>query len=216
MASFDQDSVHQHLSLITSDVRELKLTLGRLLHEGLAAAATVAGGVAMLWWQSPALTALLCATVPIVFGVGTLLGGKLRSELGRVRDLDALTQAHAGEVLSHIRTVRAFGTEEIESRRYADSVEEVRGEYGRVNTLLAGFGALVAVTFSALTAATVLVGLQLDPGVKLPAYLLVAGKTQASFSLLAQLLSETQRVSVNAERVLEYLNERPKIPLRGG
>jgi ABC-type multidrug transport system fused ATPase/permease subunit len=216
MSSFDQDSVHRHLSLITADVRELKLTLGRLLQEGLSAVATVAGGVVMLWWQSPALTALLCATVPVVFGIGTLLGGRLRAELSRVRDMDSLTQAHAGEVLSHIRTVRAFGTEETEAKRYADSVQELRSEYARVNLLLAGFGALVAITFSGLTAATLLVGLQLDQSVNLPAYLMVAGRTQASFSVLAQLLSETQRVTASSDRVLEYLNERPKIPLQGG
>ncbi len=216
MSSFDAESVHQHLSLISSDVRELKLTLGKVLQDGLSASATVVGGVAMLWMQSPVLTAMLCSTVPVVFGVGTLLASKLKKELSKVRDMDALTQAHAGEVLSHIRTVRAFGTEETEEQRYADSVREVKKEYGRVNLMLACFGAVVAVTFSGLTAATLLAGTQLDQSVNLPSYLMIAGRTQASFSVLTQLFSEVQRVGASSERVLEYLNHRPKIPLRGG
>lgn len=66
------------LSLITSDVRELKLTLGRVVQDGLAACATLAGGVGMLYAVSARLTLLLCAAVPVVFSAGTVLAGTLK------------------------------------------------------------------------------------------------------------------------------------------
>ena len=170
----------------------------------------------MLYGQSAPLTLLLCSTAGITFGVGTFMASALKKELSKVRDHDALTQAHASEVLSHIRTVRAFNANELELQRYAKSVGNVRDEYNRVNLILGAFGGLVAVTFSALTAGTLVAGALLDPSLNLPSFLLVASRVQSSFGNLAQLYGETQKVSGSADRVLEYLNNRPSIPLRGG
>ena len=216
---FDTESIHETMSVITGDVRELKMTLGKVVQLGLQSATTLVGGIYMLYSTSAKLTLLLCATVPLWMGAGSLISGFLRKELSGVREADAVTQGHAGEVLSHIRTVRSFGTEQMELARYCESVENVRNDYNRINFLLGGFLALATVTFSGFTAATLLAGSRWDTSLnssELVSFLMTATRVQGSFSSLSQIVGDAQRVSSNSERVLDYLNNRPLIPLSGG
>ena len=84
IASFDQEGVQSQLSLITSDVRELKLTIGKVVQDGLSAGVSLVGGVYMLYVQSAPLTLLLCTSAGLTFGIGTFLASALKKELSKV------------------------------------------------------------------------------------------------------------------------------------
>ena len=112
IAFHDSTSLGELLSLISSDVRDLKHTLGDVLVGGVRSAFTLIGGVFMLYSTSAKLTLVLCGTIPLWMGAGTVVANVLKTKLKHVRDLDAKSQGQAQEVLQHIRTVRAFGTEE--------------------------------------------------------------------------------------------------------
>ncbi len=75
------------------------------------------GSVGALFYLSPKLTGLMVIVVPVIVGVGSLLGSGLRHLSRRAQAQSAKATAVADEAIGNVRTVKAFAMEDLEIRQ---------------------------------------------------------------------------------------------------
>lgn len=219
VAYFDATGALQASHVLHHDIRDIKLSVGRIVQDGIGAAVSVVGGMFVLYNTSAPLSVALACAVPMWVGLGTLVANRLKKKLQVVRDADADLHSHATETLLHIRTVKANGTEDWESERFNREAERVRDDFIGVHTLLGGFLALAGVTASAMTALMLVVGSQWDPSLtagSLTGFLMTAARVQQGVQQISILASDATRSSEQAHRIWDVLKAKPSIPIEGG
>ncbi|MCB9680209.1 MAG: ATP-binding cassette domain-containing protein [Alphaproteobacteria bacterium] len=221
MAFFDETRTGELTNRLASDTAVLQNTVTVNLSMALRFGTAVLGGVGMLLWMSPTLTAVTLAVVPIVAVGASVYGRMIRKLSSAVQDALARASEVAEETLSGVRTVRAFAREGAEIDRYGEAVDhsyELAAKrafaYGAFQGVagFAGYGAIALVLwFGArlVVAGTMTMG-------ELTSFLLYTLTVAFSLGALAGLYGDFMRAFGASERVFELLDQHPGLEATGG
>jgi len=158
VAFFDATHSAQLVSLLTSDVKELRDALRTLVSDGVTALASAVGGVASLFSASAKLSLALAAVLPAALVAANGYGARLRKLSAASQAAQAETAAAASESLSNIRTVKAFTGEAQERQRYAAALGASAAASGRISTEVGLFHGLMGLGMSALAGGVFMYG----------------------------------------------------------
>jgi ABC transporter fused permease/ATP-binding protein len=221
IAFFDEKKTGELTNRLASDTTVLQNTVSVNISMGLRFVVSILGGVGFLLYTSWHLTLVMLAVVPPVALGAVAYGRRVRKLSREVQDSLARGSEVAEEVLSGIRTVRAFAAEPSEVKRYSKAV------FGSFD--LARTRALIASTFMAIAsfaaygaaAAVLWYGGQLVAQGALTTGELVSFLVYTlfvAFSLggLSDLWADFMKASGAADRIFELMDRTPLIPPSGG
>lgn len=221
VAFFDERPTGELMSRLSADAGVLQNAVSVNVSMGLRHSAMAIGGVALLLYISPVLTALMLAVVPPVALGAVVYGRRVRKLSQRAQDALAQAGSVAEETIGGIRTVRAFTQEETEARRYRAAVD-ASYEVTRVRiraiayftgaASVAGYGAVALVLWYG---GRMVIGGQLTPG-ELTSFILYTLTVAFSIGALGDLFTDFMRAVGAADRVFALLDRAPAIPLTGG
>jgi ATP-binding cassette subfamily B protein len=216
VAFFDETRTGELTNRLASDTAVLQNTVSVNISMLLRFTLGVIGGVGLLAWMQPFLTAVTMAIVPFVAVGATWFGRSIRRLSKEVQDALARTTEIAEESLGGLRTVRAFAAEEAEIARYHEANEHSFAlaarrafAYGAFQGVagFAGYGAIALVVWFGG-------GMVLDGAMTLgdlTAFLLYTLMVAASLGALAGLWGDFMRAFGASERVFELLDRAPHI-----
>ena len=99
---------------------------------GLRWVATIVGGILYLFLISWKLTLVMLSVVPLVAVGARFYGVKIKNLSKKTQDALARATEVAEESFSHIRTVRSFSKEALQSKAYAERIRLLQfGQYAR-------------------------------------------------------------------------------------
>jgi ATP-binding cassette subfamily B protein len=213
---FEVTRTGEVLSRLTTDTTLIQSVVGTSISMAVRNSLLFTGGLAMMFVTSVKLSSvilvLLVVTVLPIIAFGRRVRRLSRDSQDRVADASAM----AGEVLNAMSTVQAFTHENIESRRFSDSVERafvtaIRRIRARslltAIAILLVFGSVVFVLW--LGAHAVVRGTM--TGGELGQFILYSAIVAGSIGALAETLGEAQRAAGATERLLELLGARSPI-----
>ena len=220
-AFFDHSRTGELTSRLSSDTTVLQNTVTVNVSMALRFGVGAVGGVVMLAWMSPILTAVAMIVVPVV-AVGLSFYGRLiRKISGDFQDALAKSTEVAEESIGGVRTVRSFAREETEVRRYAAAVDASYGLASRRALLLglyngaagfAGYGAIALIVWQGgrmVTQGAMTVG-------ELTAFLLYTMTVAFSIGALSGLYADFMKAMGASRRVFELLDRAPLLEGSGG
>jgi ATP-binding cassette subfamily B protein len=169
------------------------------------------GGLVMLMVTSVKLSAIILVLLAAVVVPIVIFGRRVRTLSRDSQSRIADASAMAGEILNAMPTVQAFAHEQIESKRFAGSVEAAfdtamqRIRARSILTMMAivlVFGTIVFVLW--LGARAVLAG-EMSGG-ELSQFILYAAMVASAIGALSEILGEAQRAAGATERLMELLS----------
>ncbi|WP_297976274.1 ABC transporter transmembrane domain-containing protein [uncultured Amaricoccus sp.] len=199
------------LSRLTTDTTLVLSVIGSSVSVALRNFLTLVGGLALLLWTSPKLSALVLVGVPLVVVPILTLGRRLRRLSRENQDRIAASSAEASESLLAAQTVQAY-THEAASRASFGALTE--GAYdsalARIRTrafltaivIFLVFAAIVAVLW--IGARDVRAG-AMSPG-ELVQFVIYAVLVAGSVAALSEIWGELQRAAGATERMIELIN----------
>lgn len=207
---FDNTQSGEIMTRITTDASILQSLVGSSISMALRNVLMSTGGLIMMLTTSPALTALILVTVPVVLVPILVLGRRVRSLSRASQDRLADVGQNAGEALGEIRAVRAFGQIGATQNRFIESVEAAfqvaRRRIAQRSALIA---AVIVLVFCALSVmlwvgGQAVINQTLTPG-ELSAFVFYALLVAMGAATLAEVISEVQRASGATERLAEFI-----------
>ncbi len=216
IAFFDARRTGELISRLASDTAVLQNTVtanvSMLMRFGLQAV----GGVAILIYTSPRLTAVMMAVVPVVVLAAVLYGRRVRKLSKDVQDALATSSEIAEETLSNIRTVRSFVRESWEQQRYREATEDAYEKALKRTRTTAMFGAVVMYASSAAVALVLwyggrmVVSGELSAGL-LTSFVLYTLMVAISLGTLTSLQADFMKALGASERVFDLIDRRPGV-----
>jgi ATP-binding cassette subfamily B protein len=218
---FDSRDVGEITTRLWADVPPLEHALGEELAEALKNVIVVAGGLVLLLFTSAWLTLLMLIGLPPIALASSWLGRRVKSMAGQAQNALGDAGAAATEVLSGVRTVRAFGQETAEERRFARQLArafesakrrvKARSLFSGVSVLAGEFAALIAI----FVGGRLIVQGQMTTGTML-AFILYALLVARGLRNSTRFGGEALRAIGASEWIFALLDQRPSIPLEGG
>ena len=203
-------------SRLSADLAVLQTLLATWISESSRQVLFLVGGVVLLTFTHPQLTATTLGVVPIVVGLAFFFGRRLRRASTGLQDRVAQSLGMANEAFAQIRTVQSFVREEEESRRYGSllsGVVDVAVARARMRATLfgiVGFVAFAAVVVVLWQGGRLVLAGALTPGA-LVSFLLLAITVAAAVGSLASLFGSYQEAVGAAQRVFELLDMQPTV-----
>ena len=229
---FEENSPREISSRMTSDTALIEQVVGTTVSVALRNGLTAIGGVAVLFWLAPTLTASLLIGIPLVVVPIVVFGRRLRNVSRTSQDRVADIGVQVSEVLGAIRIVQAFNQETREASRFADTVERTFATAKRRITIRAAMTSIVILLiFSAIDLLVWRGALAVSRGEitggTIAAFVATGGLVGGAFGSLSEVYGDLVRAAGAASRLEELLNERPAIapparpqelpvPARGG
>ncbi|WP_192034633.1 ABC transporter transmembrane domain-containing protein [Halomonas sp. YLGW01] len=203
-------------SRLTADTSVLQSLFGSSLSVALRNLLMLIGAVVMMVATQPWLSALVLLGIPATLLPILWYGRRVRRLSRSSQDRVAELGRYAGEALTGIRTLQAFGHEPIDRRDYGTRVEEAFStaiDRTRQRAWLTGIAMLVVFTAVGLMlwqgGHAVLAG-DMSAG-ELSAFVFYAVLAAGGVAALAEVAGDVQRAAGAAERLLELLDARPAI-----
>jgi len=221
VAFFDKNKTGELINRLSADTSLVSQCVTSNIADGIRSTTLVVAGVSMMIYMSPQLALVGLSIVPPVAGMAIVYGRYVRNISKQVQDSLASATQVAEERIANIRTVRSFGQEIREFKRYDDSIDVVmqlaykealaRGTFFSLtgfsgNAIIISvlyYGGLM-VTESSLTAG------------QLSAFLLYAAYVAISLSGISSCFSETMKGLGASTRLWELIDKKPAVPIIGG
>jgi ABC transporter fused permease/ATP-binding protein len=221
VAFFDERKTGELTNRLASDTTVLQNTVSSNISMVLRNGVQALGGIAMLFYTSPALTLVMLAVVPPVAVGAVAYGRRVRKLSKEVQDALAASNEVAEESLSGVRTVRSFAAEKSEVARYRSAIDKAfelaRKRIRQSSTFMAvasfsGFAAAAAVFWYG---GRLVVDGALTVG-GLTSFLVYSMFVAFALGALTELWADFMRASGASERVFELMDRQPSIPASGG
>lgn len=214
---FDNQRTGELMNRLASDTTVLQNTVSVNISMALRNVATVTGGVALLFYTSPKLTALMLVTVPPVVVSAVYFGRKIRKLSRDVQDALADASEVAEETIGGIRTVRSFAQESQETRRYGAEVWRAFEKARKRTVIMALFSSAAFFAGYAAVALVLWYGghLVLEQAMSigdLTSFILYTLLVAFSFGALGGLWADFMRATGAAERIFELMDRVSSIP----
>jgi ATP-binding cassette subfamily B protein len=198
------------LTRVTGDVNAMGDLFAQQLGAITQAALLSLGMTVVLLVLDPVLALVSLATTPALLAISSIYRRRVRSTARVRRAHEGRIASMAGEALSAMAVVKAFGSERIEADRVRAGSEQRMAVGVDIARLQAGFDGLVGAVRAVGTALVIAVGvMRVAAGALSPGELLVfVSYTRKAYSPLKSLARETTKVAATmakAERVAEIL-----------
>ena len=215
-AFFDAARTGEIASRLTNDSEQVRQVIGFGLSMFLRNGLMMAGALVLLFTTSPKLAAFIVLGVPATVIPILVMGRRVR-RLSRVnQDRVADVSAHIDESLHEIRTVQAYGNEDLAQRQfnaateaaYSVGVHRVRVKAWLISlVMLIGFCAVGVILW--IGGHDVFAG-RLTAG-QLSAFVFYAAVVASGAGTVSEIWGEIQRAAGATERLLELLDTRPTL-----
>ncbi len=213
---YEHRRVGELLSRIGADLQRAQNTLTSAVPDGIRAALTFVGTMAIVLFLHAGLTLVVLIAMTPMLAIAYLFGRRLQRLSTKVQDSLAESSAIAEEALSGIRTVQAFDRDDHERDRYGGAQGTLVGRQLRAAHLTGGFYGMMGF-FGYLAFAVVLwyggrliAADELTPG-ELTSFLLYMFAIAGSVGSLAHLYSGFRELRGASARVFEILDTPPSI-----
>ena len=229
---FESNSPKEIASRMTSDTAVIEQVVGTTVSVALRNAITVVGGIGLLFFLAPKLTAWMIVGIPVIVLPIAFFGRKVRAVSRSSQDRVADVGAMVSEVLGAMRIVQAFNQESREADRFGVVVERtfstarkrivIRAAMTSIVILLALGGITALMWQGAVGVANGSIS-----GGTIAQFVLTGGLVAGSFGALTEVYGDLMRGAGAAGRLAELLQEEPAIraperpialpsPARGG
>ena len=204
------------LSRLTTDTTLLQVVVGTSAPIALRNLLMLVGGTILLFVTSAKLTALVFLVTPLVL-LPILWYGRRVKRLSRAsQDRIADVGSYIDESLTSIRTVQAFGHEDVDRERFAGHAERAFAtavERVRARAMLTAL--VIALVFGAVSSVLWIGGHDLFAGHitggELSAFVFYAIVVAGSAGALSEVAGDLQRAAGASERLVELLETPPEI-----
>jgi len=215
-AFFEVTRTGEVLSRLTTDTTLLQVVVGSSVSVALRNILMFFGGTAMLFVTNARLTGLVFLMVPLVVLPIIVFGRRVRRLSRASQDRVADVASYGEETINAVRTVQAFGHEDIDRRRFGDEVDQA------LTTALRRVAARAALTAFVILFVFGAVGIilwiggrdvvtgQLTPG-ELSAFVFYAIVVAGSVGAVSEVVGDLQRAAGASERLMELLTIAPDI-----
>jgi len=221
ISDFDSIKTGVLIAHLSSDVEDVRGMIKHSINIGLRNTLNAVGGLAALIMISPKLTLVMSTIGPVMVMAGSVFGSQLRVFSKQVKQQEAELNAYAQEILSNIRTVRAFACGEFELGRFRGKCEKSTHLATQFAMLVSVFYTMTSVYMNGCILGGLWVGRKLTQtgdvsSGDLASFMLLTMRLQGSISQLSVLFGEVTKGMAAAERVVEFVNKKPLIPHIGG
>ncbi|WP_459871457.1 ABC transporter transmembrane domain-containing protein [Halomonas shantousis] len=213
---FERNGAGEIQSRLTADTSVLQSLFGSSLSVALRNLLMLIGAIALMVVTQPWLSALALLGIPATVLPILWLGRRVRRLSRHSQDQVAELGRYASEALTGIRTLQAFGHEEIDRRSYARHAEAafvMAIARTRQRAWLTGIAMLMVFAAVGLMlwqgGHAVLAG-EMTAG-ELSAFMFYAVLAAGAVAALAEVAGDVQRAAGAAERLLELLDAKPRI-----
>ncbi|MEK0314053.1 ABC transporter ATP-binding protein [Cohnella sp. 56] len=211
---FDKRPAGSVLVRITNDVNALQDLLSNGVVNSVIDIAQLAGIVVILLVLQPKLALAVMITVPLLIFVSSSLRKRTRMAWQTVRIKQSRINSHLNEAIQGMRVTQAFSQEK-ENMRFFDNLNgsSVRS-WNFASALNQLFGPVIEVTSAVGTLILLLYGTHLIQQEELTVGVLVAfityvGNFWEPINRLGQMYSQLLISMSSAERIFEYMDEKP-------
>uniref|UniRef100_A0A8C3SSK6 ATP-binding cassette sub-family B member 10, mitochondrial n=2 Tax=Chelydra serpentina TaxID=8475 RepID=A0A8C3SSK6_CHESE len=218
---FDKTSTGELINRLSSDTALMGRSVTENLSDGLRAGAQISVGIGMMFFVSPKLAAYVLSVVPPL-GIIAVIYGRYLQKLTRITQ-DSLAEATqlAEERIGNIRTVRAFGQEMTEMKKYTSKVDYVLQLAKREALARACFFGATGlsgnmVILSVLYKGGLLLGSAHMTVGELSSFLVYAIWVAFSIGGLSSFYSEFMKGLGAGGRLWELIERKPKLPFNDG
>jgi ATP-binding cassette subfamily B protein len=204
------------LSRLTTDTTLLQVVVGTSVPIALRNLLMLIGGTVLLFVTSAKLTGLVFLVTPLVLLPVVWYGRRVKRLSRASQDRVADVGSYVDETLTGIRTVQAFGHENIDRERFAGHAERAFAtavERVRARAMLTAL--VIALVFSAVSSVLWVGGHDLFAGDitggELSAFVFYAVVVAGSAGALSEVAGDLQRAAGASERLFELLETPPEI-----
>jgi ABC transporter fused permease/ATP-binding protein len=216
VAFFDTRKTGELTSRLASDSEVLRSAVTGNVSQALRNGFAVVGGVALLLYTSPVLTALMLGVVPPV-ALGAMAYGRRVRKLSReVQDALAGANEIADESLAGIRTVRSFAAESAELGRYTAATERAfelarrRARTASTFMAAASFAGYVSTAVILWYGGHLVIEDRMSAG-QLSSFLVYTLLVAFSLGGLSDVWADLMKASGASERIFELLERDPAL-----
>jgi ATP-binding cassette subfamily B protein len=209
-AFFETTRTGEVISRLTNDTTMLETVIGSSVSMAVRNTLLLVGGVVMLALTSAKLTLLVLAGVPLVVGPIVVFGRRVRRLARASQDRIGDVGAYVDEALHEIRTVQAYGHENVDRMRFADRVEQAFATARRRIRQRAALVAVVIVLAFGAVGVILWIGGhdvvagRLTPG-DLSAFVFYAVIVASAAGTISEVIGDVQRAAGATERLFELL-----------
>lgn len=212
MAFFSEHRVGEISSRVAADLSLIQDTLVSTTPQFLRQCVMLVAGMIYLFVLSPKLALFMLACLPAVLLFIAFFGFRIRGSSRRAQDHLAETNVIIDETLHGIASVKAFGNEDLETRRYGRVLDRY---LAAAYELIHGRAFMVAFVIFALFGAITLVvwfgaRMLVHEHIGRPAFTqfcLVTAFVAGAFAALPEIISQIQRAVGATDRLREILDE---------
>ena len=205
------------LARLTTDTAIVQTVMTSTISMAARNVILLVGGLVMVVLSSPKMSLVVLVVVPLVVVPLILLGRRLRRASRQAQDRLADVAVQAEETVAAIRTVQAFGRQDLMRARFEDAVGDSL-DSALARTRLRGWmsGIVIFLVFGGISAILWIGGQDLlagriSPG-DLSSFVFYAFLVAASTGFLSELAGELQRAAGAAERIAQALQATARLP----
>ncbi len=218
---FDAERTGELLNRLAADTGLIQSSVTVNVSMALRFGLQAVGSMAVLFWTSLRLTAMMLLVVPLVAISGVIFARVVRRLSRAVQDALARANEVAEESFGNIRTVRSFAREEEESQRYAARIDDAFAlgrksarAYGWFSGAMGFFG-YASVALVLWYGGTLVVDGRMSVGT-LTAFMLYTLFLGFSLASLSSLYGDFNRAIGASGRVFQLLDRVPGVVNEGG
>jgi ATP-binding cassette subfamily B protein len=213
---FEVTRTGEVISRLTNDTTMLETIIGSSASMAIRNLLLMIGGLVMLALTSLKLTLLVLAGVPLTVAPIILFGRRVRKLARASQDRVGDVGAYVDEALHEVRTVQAYGHEDVDRRLFGERVESAFATAKRrihqrallvATVILLVFGAVGVILW--IGGHDVVAG-RLSPG-QLSAFVFYAVIVAGAVGTISEVIGDLQRAAGATERLFELLAIEPEI-----
>ncbi len=213
---FEVTRTGEVISRLTNDTAMLETVIGSSASMAIRNLLLMAGGLVMLALTSAKLTLLVLVGVPVVLVPIIWFGRRVRRLARASQDRVGDVGAYVDEVLHEIRTVQAYGHEDVDRRQFATRVENTFGTaLQRIRQRALLVATVIMLVFGAVGVILWIGGHDVVAGRisagDLSAFVFYAVIVAASAGTISEVIGDLQRAAGATERLFELLAIEPEI-----
>ena len=205
------------LARLTTDTAIVQTVMTSTVSMAARNVILLVGGLVMVVLSSPKMSLVVLVVVPLVVVPLIFLGRRLRRASRRAQDRLADVAVQAEETVTAIRTVQAFGRQQLMRTRF-DAAVATSLDAALAHTRLRGWmsGIIIFLVFGGISAILWIGGQDLLAGRisagDLSSFVFYAFLVAASTGFLSELAGELQRAAGAAERIAQALEATAALP----